>query len=79
MKSHESKKNLKTELTKSIESSSLLAKYPNVAVVAADEPQYGSIMNGARVLYSMPQFDDFLSVTRKEWLFDDQVVTKKLF
>ena len=78
LKSHESKKSLKSELQKSLENG-LQAKYPNATIVCADEPQYGSIMNGARILYSMPQFDQYMSVSKKEWLFDDQVVTKKLF
>jgi actin-related protein len=77
LKSHESKRSLKSELQKALENG--LQKYPNVAIVCADEPQYGSIMNGARILYSMPQFDQYMSVSKKEWLFDDQIVTKKLF
>ena len=77
LKSHESKKNLRSVL-QSMESE-LQKIYQNVSVIAADEPQYGSIMNGARILFSMPHFDQHLSVTKKEWLFDDQVITKKLF
>lgn len=52
LKSHESKKSLRSELQKYLENG--LQKYPNVSIVCADEPQYGSIMNGARILYSMP-------------------------
>ena len=70
LKSHESKRSLKSELTKLLENG-LQGEYPNVCIQCSDEPQYGSIMNGARILYSMPQFDQYMSVSKKEWLFDD--------
>ena len=38
LRSHESKRSLKSELIKTLEDGSLLGKYPNVNILGSDEP-----------------------------------------
>jgi hypothetical protein len=65
---------LRDELTTQI-----MQPYPNAKICFATEPQFGSILNGAKVLFSMPQFETDMCVSRKEWEYDDKIVFKKFF
>uniref|UniRef100_A0A7S3CRA7 Uncharacterized protein n=1 Tax=Strombidium rassoulzadegani TaxID=1082188 RepID=A0A7S3CRA7_9SPIT len=57
----------------------MMKDFPNIEINSCDEPHVGSILNGGKLLFSMSQFDQVMSVSRKEWQQDDQVVIKKLF
>ena len=47
--------------------------------VAFKDSQVGSIMNGANVLFAMPQFDQEMSVSKREYEKDNTSIYKKLF
>lgn len=36
-------------------------------VIAAEEPQCGSILNGAKVMFAMQDFDTYLCVSKQEY------------
>ena len=35
----------------------VMKDFPNVKIICPDEPQFGSIMNGAKTLFSLQDFD----------------------
>lgn len=71
-------KSLQKLLCKDLEKQ-LMQPYPFCKVSYSEEPQLGSIFNGAKVMFAMPQFDSHMCVTKKEWEHDDKVVMKKFF
>ena len=57
---------LKSVLKKQLEKE-LVQVSTSAYVVCSETPQAGSILNGANILFSMPQFDQHLCVSKKEW------------
>ena len=68
------KKILKDQLQKELDEVAA-----NAYVVTSNSPQSGSILDGANILFSMPQFDQRMCVTKKEWQEDNSVLAKNLF
>ena len=48
-------------------------------VIKSEQPHVGSIMNGAKVMFAMPQFDEYMTITKKEYEFDNTSIVRKLF
>ena len=57
----------------------IVSSYSLATVTYADEPECGSILNGAKILCSLAQFDESMTVTKKEFDHDNQVIIKKFF
>ena len=53
--------------------------FKNAKLETSQSPEAGSILNGANILFSMPQFDQHMTVTKKEYENDENVLAKKLF
>jgi hypothetical protein len=57
----------------------LPGSFPSAKVNVAESPQSGSILQGARILFGLSEFDTSLCVTKKEYEVDQSSVIKKLF
>ena len=53
--------------------------FRNATMETSPSPEAGSILNGANILFTMPQFDQHMAVSKKEWEYDSNILAKKLF
>ena len=65
---------LQKDIEKAVQSNYSLA-----TVTYADDPEQGSILNGAKILCSLQDFNESMTVTKSEYEKDNQTIIKKFF